>query len=129
MHQWSGQEDHFSILTMSSDIGIRLGERIKHLREAKGMTQAQLATALGKSIETISNFERGKTIPSVRTLEHVANVLGQPIGALFEGESSIQGPRILSKHASRVANAAEILPEQDLEILAGVARVLEGRKR
>lgn len=114
---------------MSSDIGIRLGKRLKHLREAKGLTQAQLASALGKSIETVSNFERGRTIPSVLTLEHVASVLGHPLTALFDTTDNGPTRKQLSKNAARVTNAAEILPPEDLEILAGVARVLESRRR
>lgn len=114
---------------MPSDIGIRLGERIKGLRETKGLTQAQLAAALGKSIETISNFERGKTIPSVMTLANLAEALGQPLQALFDKASPARSAKKVSKNAARVANAAQVLDEDDLEILAGVVRVLEGRKR
>lgn len=114
---------------MDSKIGQKLGARIKGLREAKGLTQAQMASALGKSVETVSNFERGKTIPSVLTLDQVARVLGQPIGNLFDGTSSNASDRKMPKNATRVINAASILPDDDLEILAGVARVLEARHR
>ena len=93
------------------------------------MTQAQLASAIGKSVETVSNFERGKTIPGVLTLDQVAEKLGCPIGALFEDVEGRREPPKLSKHAARVANAVDVLPEEDLEVLASIVRVFEGRRR
>lgn len=69
---------------MKNDIGLLLGKRIRELREARDLSQAELAEKCLKSIETISNFERGKTIPSVMTLDKLAKVLKVDIQSLFE---------------------------------------------
>lgn len=69
---------------MSEKIEIQLGKRIKELREKAHLTQAELAQLSMKSIETISNFERGKTIPSVRTLAGLASLLGCNIADFFK---------------------------------------------
>lgn len=42
------------------------GARIRALREARGLTQEQLASALGVGQRTIGNWERGDTIPRNR---------------------------------------------------------------
>lgn len=51
-----------------------LGEKIKRLRTARGLTQAELA---GASItrNMLSNIENGKALPSLDTLDYIANNL------------------------------------------------------
>ena len=113
---------------MITEFGKALGQRLKGCREAKGLTQAQLAMALGKSVETVSNFERGRTLPSLLTLNSLAEKLGVPLTAFFDADEQIptQAGKI-SKAARTIRNSADVLPEDDLEILAGLVRVLEGR--
>lgn len=43
--------------------------KVKELREGKGMTQAQLAQMMGVSIQTVKNWEAGKTIPSTARMK------------------------------------------------------------
>jgi len=113
---------------MAHQIGIELGRRIKELREAKGLTQVQLAEMMGKSVETISNFERGKTIPSVITLQQLSERLKVHIRDFFERTSALEGEPKTSKAARTVMNAAEHMSDDDLEILAGLSKVLEKRR-
>ena len=61
-----------------------LGARMRQLREARSLTQAQLAGLLLKSVETISNFERGKTAPGLLTIAQIAKILGVQPKHLFE---------------------------------------------
>lgn len=62
----------------------RLGNKVAEFRLAHGLTQAQLAEKVDMSVETISRLERGVTIPSLKTLEHVAKTLKTPVGQFFE---------------------------------------------
>ena len=55
------------------DIGIHIGTRIRAFREARGLTQAQLAQLMRKNVETISNFERGRVVTSIRTLDQLGD--------------------------------------------------------
>lgn len=50
-----------------------IGGRIKTLREEKGMSQAELATALGCSRMTINNYETEKRIPDIEFAMNLAN--------------------------------------------------------
>jgi transcriptional regulator with XRE-family HTH domain len=53
-----------------------LGERIKRLREKRGLTQAQLAERTGLSTIYIRKLEAGeRTAPSFKALERLAQVL------------------------------------------------------
>ncbi len=50
-----------------------IGARIKTLREEKGMSQAELATAIGCSRMTINNYETEKRIPDIEFAMNLAN--------------------------------------------------------
>ena len=44
------------------------GERIKQIRMALGLTQAEFAKKLGTKQRTVSNWERGRNEPSLHML-------------------------------------------------------------
>jgi transcriptional regulator with XRE-family HTH domain len=129
LQQWRPPETDITIGGMPMQLGEQIGRRIKSLREAKGLTQAQVADRLRKSVETISNFERGKTLTSVVTLGQLARVLNVRIADFFEGAAPAGDDHDLSDSAIIVRNAVDLLPEDDLEIVAGLVKVLEARRR
>lgn len=53
---------------------IKLGKRIKALRESKNMTQDTLAEKIGLSNNYVSNIECASSKPSVDTLVKICNV-------------------------------------------------------
>ena len=53
----------------------KLGKRIQSARRETGLSQEQLAEAIGKSPSAISTIETGKRGASLETLIHIANVL------------------------------------------------------
>jgi transcriptional regulator with XRE-family HTH domain len=61
----------------------RLGQRIAELRRDRGLTQVQLARAVGSSMEFISRLERGVNAPSVAWLEGLARALKVEVVDLF----------------------------------------------
>ena len=73
---------------METDLGKRIGRRLKSLREQRGLTQAEFAKLTGKAIETISNIERGKTIPGLLTLELFANRLSASLEEIVRSDFS-----------------------------------------
>lgn len=48
--------------------------RIKELRESKGMTQIRLSIELSLSLETVSAYENGKHYPSVENLIKMSKI-------------------------------------------------------
>ncbi len=52
-----------------------LGERIREIRERKGITQKQLAHAIDKDQQSIQRLETGKINPSIYFLLEVAQGL------------------------------------------------------
>ncbi len=53
-----------------------LGSRIAQRRRSAMLTQAQLAERIDVTTETISRIERGRTMPSLITLQEIAAALG-----------------------------------------------------
>ena len=63
------------------------GKLMKERREELGMTQMQLAVAVGaSSVTQVSNWERGRVVASVSKLRKLAEVLGVTMEQLLEGE-------------------------------------------
>ena len=56
-----------------------VGEDIKSIRQQKGMTQAQLAAAVGTTSQNISQYERGGRNPKIGTLQKIADALGENV--------------------------------------------------
>lgn len=50
----------------------RLAERIKHMREVRGLTQAELADAIGISRMSVSNYEAGDRTPDANVIIKLA---------------------------------------------------------
>lgn len=61
---------------MTPPIRSLIGTLIKSARQAKRLTQADVAEALGCELETISRYERGKSIPDSEQLLNLAIFLG-----------------------------------------------------
>lgn len=61
------------------------GETIKRLREARRMTQAELARKLDVGDKAVSKWETGKGLPDISLLEPLAAALGVSILELVSG--------------------------------------------
>ena len=60
-----------------------LSERLKFLRESRGLSQKELSNAAGISQATVAQLETGRKDPSVQTLRKLANALDVDIATLF----------------------------------------------
>ena len=60
-----------------------LVSRLKEIREARGLTQAQLAETIGVSRKTINTVENGVYVPSTVIALKLAAVLGTSVETLF----------------------------------------------
>lgn len=107
-----------------------LGQRVRELRQTRGMTQEQLAgEELTKSF--ISLLERDKSSPSIETAALIAQRLGTSVDALLGSEGHVQeqvasGLLALSADAARrrnLSHAAELL--KAAEILVNLFPLVE----
>lgn len=62
--------------------------KIKELRQAAGLSQAELAEQVKVNQTAVSQWERGTSLPACDKLPELADVLGCTIDALFGREKS-----------------------------------------
>ena len=65
------------------------GATIKKLREAKGITQIQLAQMIGVSSKAISKWETAKGLPDISLVEPLSQALSVSVMELMSGETVI----------------------------------------
>lgn len=58
------------------------GSRISTIRSRCGMTQAQLADCIGRSVSEVSRWERGVALPALDVLRRLCRVLCVSLGDL-----------------------------------------------
>jgi tetratricopeptide (TPR) repeat protein len=122
---------------------VRLGERLRQLRVAAGLTQSELAGERF-SKEYVSQIERGKTRPAPEAIEWLAERLGVDADFLANGvtadqrgrvetalaraealtEGNREGEAIAELEDVRTAVLATGLPELEVRLLAGEAEAL-----
>lgn len=88
------------------NIKVLLGKRIKELRTAKKITQAQLAEAIGVEPRSISRIESGFHFPKDEHIQNISNILGVEIEDLFNF-SHIDSENIKEKIEALINSATQ----------------------
>ena len=88
-----------------------IGVRLRTLREAKQLTQEDIAERTGLSQAWVSRVENGEAIPSIETVEMWARALQVPVHQLFYGEGE---PPSLPNLPNRLT-ADDIIPDGSTE--------------
>ena len=77
-----------------------IGQRIRQLREEKGLSQGDIEKASGLLRCYISRVEHGHTVPSLDTLERFAAALDIPLYWLFHsGEDAPSTPHLTPRQS------------------------------
>lgn len=69
---------------MSSDVRKLVGENVKRVRMAAGITQSELAVRMGVDRAYVSGLEQGQRNATIVSLWHVAQALNAAIREFFE---------------------------------------------
>jgi transcriptional regulator with XRE-family HTH domain len=77
-----------------------MGARLRHIRQEKGMTMDDLATAASIDKGFLSRLERGTKQPSIDTVLRLSAALEVPVGQLF-GEQTAEDTVRISRSAGR----------------------------
>ena len=65
------------------------GTTIKKLREAKGITQNELAEKIGVTSKAVSKWETSKGLPDITLIEPLSKILGISVVELMSGDTII----------------------------------------
>lgn len=99
---------------------LNMGNRIAELRKAKGMTQEQLAAALGISAPAVSKWETGSSYPDITLLCSLARVLGTDVDTLLAYEEELSQEKAAEYAQQILKIGREQGAEQALEELERV---------
>ncbi|MET4386357.1 transcriptional regulator with XRE-family HTH domain [Bradyrhizobium sp. F1.4.3] len=89
--------------TIDSDDAVdqRLGETVRLLRQRAGLSIQDVANKTGLSNGMISQLERARAMPSIRTLRLLSIALDVPISYFFETSDPADVPRYIVRKNSR----------------------------
>jgi transcriptional regulator with XRE-family HTH domain len=69
----------------AASVGYRLAERVRILREHRGLSQQDLADRIGSTQSAVSRLEAGGAEPSLTTLERIGRALDAKLVVEFAG--------------------------------------------
>lgn len=97
---------------------MKFNERLKKMREEKGLTQVQLADLSGISSRMIQKYECGVSRPRYDAAEKLANALNASVSELL-GEGGILVAQAAEQYGNRGAKQAETLVSEVTGLFAG----------
>lgn len=99
------------------------GQHVQALRKEKGLTQENLAEAIGKSVDQISNIERGATSTRLDTALAIATALDVNLPELF----SFSGEKVTSRKDKREIpeDLYSILRERDENTIRAITSLVK----
>lgn len=108
-----------------------LGKNIRVARHTRGLTQAAVAARVGKSVETISNIERGNILPGLGTLVAIASALEVSPASLLDGlgEGDADRTHESGERLAPLVRAAVDLDDDALRQVISLAAFLAARSR
>lgn len=80
---------------------------------------------IDRSVDAVSNIERGTSLAGYDTLERLANGLGVPVAEFFADLEAGSSRR--TEAMQRLIDAARMLDDDSLEKAAAIIEVLTGR--
>lgn len=68
---------------MTDPIDIAVGDRIRQLRKARGITQTELANAIGLTFQQVQKYEKARNRISASKLAQIATIFDVDVAELF----------------------------------------------
>lgn len=98
----------------SRELAVVIGRNLHKYRTRAGLTQAELAEAVGVGNAFISRAERGEKLMKLKTLYSIANVLRIGCDALVYDENK----------SSHLRNIQRMLSDQSPEFISGMEELI-----
>ena len=108
---------------------MNLGERLKTIREAKQLAQKKVALSIQMDPSQYSKIEKGKTDPSVSTLQKIAQALDVTMADLFAEPKDWEAVNSYDKSALEKLQLLELLDEEEQQSLFRIIDGLVSKQR
>jgi len=104
-----------------------VGAKIKALRKEQNLTQPKLAEKIERSVDTLSNLERGISLPNFETLERLSAALNVPVRDFFPASAEEEKDPKRAAIFARLNSIARTLPNSHLEVAVEQMAILAKR--
>jgi transcriptional regulator with XRE-family HTH domain len=108
---------------------MKLSETIKKVREAKGLSQKQVATAAKMQQAQYSRIESGKTDPSFSLVMRIAKALGVTLTELFKADEIFTDVKSADKTLMEKLRLIDTLDDQEKQSLFNIVDSLVAKKK
>lgn len=108
---------------------MNIGSKIKNTREAKGLTQKEVAISVNMDQSQYSKIEKGKTDPSTSTLEKIAKALDVELSELFASGNIFKDIDSADKTLVEKIKLIEQLEEPERKSIYNIIDGLFAKKR
>ena len=108
---------------------MKIGVNIKKIREAKNLSQKEVALAVGMDQSQYSKIENGKTDPSTSTLLKIAKAMKIKAADLFEADTIFIDINTADKTMMEKIKVMEQLDEQERNSLYNIIDGLFSKKK
>jgi len=109
---------------VKADLKASFGNKVRALREAQRFTQDDLADCIGRSVDTVSNIERGIYATRIEVAGRIAQALKVDLADLFDFRDNVR-PSADREHRRIVRNLTSLLNDLDTKNLLALRDVIE----
>jgi len=100
------------------------GANVRQSRKQANMTQEDLAEAIGRSVDTVSNIERGAASTRIGTAALIAETLKTNLSELFERPSLSEQNRAKREELEKLLGIARKVDTKTLHAIIEQAKIL-----
>ena len=112
---------------------MKFSEKLRLLREERGMSLSEFAELLGTSKQVLSRYERGENTPKITTVAHFAKVLGVTLAYLMKDSitdrtattlaKDKKNPPVLTEGEKALLDLFRLVPEEKQQMVLDMIRV------
>ncbi|WP_296621086.1 helix-turn-helix transcriptional regulator [Marivirga sp.] len=108
---------------------MNIGDKIRQIREAKGLTQKEVSLTIGMDQSQYSKIEKGKTDPSTSTVDKIAKAIGIELSDLFASHDVLKDINSYDKSLMEKLHLIEQLDEEEKKSIFNIVDGLVSKKK
>ena len=108
---------------------MNIGEKIRKVREAKGLSQKEISAMVNMDQSQYSKIENDKTDPTTSTLEKIAKALGIDVPELFVSDKIFKDINSADKTIMEKLRLIELLDSKEQQSIYNIVDGLVASKK
>jgi len=106
-----------------------IGSKLKKVREAKGLSQKQVALSIDMDPSQYSKIEKGKTDPSISTIDKITKALGVTLAEFFNADDIFKEVNSADKTIMEKLRLIEELDDEERDSIYNIIDGLFAKKK